>query len=126
MSICCGPGLTQAVATINLVWVEDDPVSLSFIVHDHADEAGTYTSQIRRAYGTASTNPVLATPTVTAVACDPDGTPNVSGTDCLYTFTLNDSTMLPHSRKGYVYDIQQVGGVTRYGGAITVLGQVTL
>jgi hypothetical protein len=103
--------LSQDAEVLNLEWVEGDPISLAFTVAA-VNWSGTYQAQVR-AQPNADT--VLLTLTVTAVFNSPD-------TAFTLTATAGANTVPPGE---YVWDLQQVAGVTRLRGKVRVTAQVT-
>lgn len=108
-----GPTLSQDANTLNLEWVAGDAVSLAFTA-SFVNWAGTYLAQVRADQNSSST--LLGTLTVTA-------TYNGSGTDFTLTMSSVDSALIPAGL--YYWDMQQVGGVTRLKGTVTVDYQVS-
>lgn len=107
--------ISQDACQLGLEWVESDPVSLSFTVSD-VDWSGTYDSQVRR-----KQNPnaeLLGTLTVTAVY--------TAGVGTAFTLVMSegDSSLIPAGN--YWWDMQEVNGVTRLRGPVTVVGNVTV
>lgn len=105
--------ISQSSATLNLEWVEADPVSLAFAVAG-VNWAGTYTAQVRSARSATAT--LMGTLTVTAT---------FDGTNTNFTLSMSqaNSALIPSGT--YYWDLQQVGGVTRLGGVVKVDLQVT-
>jgi hypothetical protein len=106
--------LSQDAEQLNLEWVEADPVSLAFRVAA-ADWSGTYTAQIRARH--KAVGELIGTLTVTAV---------LDGADTLFTLTLTEAESGEIVSGQYYWDMQQVGGVTRLAGYVSVKQQVTV
>jgi len=94
--------LNQAAERCDLRWTENDPISFEFIAKD-VDWSGSYVAEIR---GQVSRG-LLSTLTVTATFASGDT-----------TFTMiADTTESAKTPAGtHVWDLQQVGGVTRLSG----------
>lgn len=109
------PVISQLSSSLDLEWTEGDPISLTWIVKG-VDWSGTYESQVRRDYRTSS--PVLLTLTVSAT---------FDGVDTTFVVTASEvnSLLLTSSTAGYVWDMQEVDGPTRFTGKVTVAPQVT-
>jgi hypothetical protein len=96
---------------VTLKWTAGDPVSFAFTAMD-LDWSGSYQLQVRDTYLPAGT-----------VARELDVTAVLVGANTVFTFT---GPALPGEKPGlHVWDVQQVGGVTRLGGKARIRGQVT-
>lgn len=105
--------ISQDADIVDLVWVEGDPISLAFTVAD-VNWSGSYTAQVR-----ASTDPdatLLLSLTVTATYSAPD---------TAFTLAANAAASAAVTAGRYVWDMQQVNGVTRLRGVVRVEPQVT-
>ena len=105
--------LSQDAESLNLEWVEGDPISLAFTVQA-VNWSGTYQAQVRQQ--PRADSDVLISLTVSATYDAPD-------TDFTLTATAVASAGVPAGE--YVWDLQQVGGVTRLRGKVRVTPQVT-
>lgn len=104
--------LSQDAAELDLEWVEGDPISMQFDVAD-IDWSGDYLLHIKKRHG--ASQDILMSLTVLALYALPDT-----------TFTLTASAAANVLKSGeFVYDMQQVGGVTRLRGKVLVRPQVT-
>lgn len=105
--------ISQDADIVDLVWVEGDPISLAFTVAD-VDWSGSYTAQVRAS--TDADAPLLFSLTVTATYSAPD---------TAFTLTATAAAAAACTAGRYVWDMQQVNGVTRLRGVVRVEPQVT-
>jgi hypothetical protein len=103
--------ISQDAEVVDLAWVEGDPLSLAFTVAA-VDWSGTYTAKVKQY---ASDTAALLTLTVTATYSAPDTAFTMTATAAANTVPAG----------GFVWDLQQTGGVTRLRGKVRVEAQVT-
>lgn len=105
--------ISQDADIVDLVWVEGDPISLAFTVAD-VDWSGSYSAQVRAS--TDADAPLLFSLTVAATYSAPD---------TAFTLTATAAAAAACTAGRYVWDMQQVNGVTRLRGVVRVEPQVT-
>lgn len=107
--------ISQDAQELGLEWVQGDPISLSFVVKDE-DWSGSYVAHVRKVQ--KPTAELLGVLTVTATYAVGVGTTFV------LTMSAVNSLLIPAGN--FYWDMQQVGGVTRFRGPVHVVDQVTL
>lgn len=107
------PTISQGANVLNLEWTEGDAISLAFTAVN-VNWAGTYAAQVRTARSISAT--LMGSFTVTAT---------FSGTNTAFTLVMSQANSALIPAGGYYWDLQQVGGVTRLTGVVTVDQQVT-
>jgi hypothetical protein len=115
--------ITQAAdRTIDLEWTEGDPITLTFEAYELDDDgvtevaldwSGNYTCQVRP-------DPASSVVSITLTVAATFNTPVT-----LFELTASaaNSALVPAGE--YVWDCQETGGVTRFGGRAIVQPQVT-
>lgn len=109
------PTLSQKATPLDIAWTEGDPISMSFRVKDTDWTGMSYTAQVK--HEPEASAPVVATLTIAAT---------LDAGDTVFTITATAAEAADcHAGDRLYWDMQEVGGITRFGGRCFVGPQVT-